>query len=348
MDKKFRNRGLPSLNEQARLRHRQITTGRVAPGGLPPKVFLWGLVVLIVGGFLYFRSAQSELEEQRRGVMTKQRATAKLLGPKLIPLRDKVEAGALELAKPGKDFVDTHVDWSSVFSSPSVYLRVRQSSAVNPELLREAASASLRDGFTSCLISDAKAQSPVSGKVCKNSSECERGELCNQFEHCQRPSSPFNMRMLYRALSVLSEKWVSEVRDAGTDYALVGYERGLDSITKVDIPMAIDIYQKARYSIVVLDEDPKGGLPAEIPNAFELDSERVQRSAHFARVGVWDLKSGKLLARIRAEAAGELRDVGTRAPSGGPESAAARARQANSCGLALSFKTAVLPESGHD
>src|SRR5690606_9608955 len=110
------------------------------------------------------------------------------------------------------------------------------------------------------------------------------------------------------------------------------------------IPMAIDIYQKARYSIAVLDEDPKGGLPPEIPNAFESESERVQRSAHFARVGVWDIKSGKLLARVRAEAAGELRDVGTRSSSATPESAAARARQANSCGLALAFKAKVLPE----
>lgn len=341
---KFRNRGLPSLNEQAKVRHRQITTGRVAVGGLPPKVFLWGMFALIVGGFLYFRSAQSELEEQRRGVMTKQRATAKLLAPKLIPLRDRVEAGAFALAKDGDDFIDTTVDWRQLLSSPSVYLRIRLKDAQSAEALREAATSSLRDGFTSCLMVDAKAQSPVTGKSCKNSDECESGELCNQFEHCQRPSSPFNMRMLYRALSVLSEKWVGEVRDATSEYALTAYDRGLDSITRVDIPMAIDIYQKARYSIAVLDEDPKSGLPAEIPNAFESEPERVQRSAHFARVGVWDLKSGKLLARVRGEAAGELRDVGSRAASGGPESSAARARQANSCALALEFKAKVLPD----
>ncbi len=312
---KFRNRGLPSLNEQARVRHRQITTGRVAVGGLPPKVFLWGMFVLVVGGFLYFRSAQSELEEQRRGVMTKQRATAKLLGPKLIPLRDRVEAGAFALAKDGKDFVDDSVDWPQVLASPSVYLRIRLKDASSAEALREAATSSLRDGFTSCLMVDAKAQSPVTGVSCKNSDECQSGELCNQFEHCQRPSSPYNMRMLYRALSVLSEKWVSEVREATSEYALTAYDRGLDSITQVDIPMAIEIYQKARYSFAVLDEDPPGGLPTEIPNAFESESERVQRSAHYARVGVWDIKTGRLLARVRAEASGQLRDVGTRAAS---------------------------------
>ncbi len=341
---KFRNRGLPSLNEQARVRYRQITTGRVAVGGLPPKVFLWGMFVLIVGGFVYFWHAQSVLEEQRRGVMTKQRSTAKLLAPKLIPLRDRVEAGAFALAKDGKDFVDESVDWSRVLASPSVYLRIRQKDASSAEALREAATSSLRDGFTSCLMVDAKAQSPVTGASCKNSDECQSGELCNQFEHCQRPSSPFNMRMLYRALSVLSEKWVSEVRDATSEYALTAYDRGLDSITQVDIPMAIEIYQKARYSFTVLDEDPPGGLPTEIPKAFESESERVQRSAHFARVGVWDIKTGKLLARVRAEASGQLRDVGTRAASGGPESAAARARQANSCALALAFRSKVLPE----
>lgn len=317
-------------------------------GGLPPKVFMWGLLVLIAGGFIYFWNAQSELEEQRRGVMTKQRATAKLLGPKLIPLRDRVEAGAFALAQDGKDFVDESVDWQQLLAAPSVYLRIRLKDAASAEALRGAATSSLRDGFTSCLMVDAKAQSPVTGAGCKNSDECQSGELCNQFEHCQRPSSPYNMRMLYRALSVLSEKWVGEVRDATSEYALTAYDRGLDSITKVDIPMAIDIYQKARYSFTVLDEDPPGGLPTEIPNAFESESERVQRSAHYARVGVWDIQSGKLLARVRAEAAGELRDVGSRAASGGPESAAARSRQANSCGLALAFKAKVLPEEFRD
>src|SRR5690606_15400303 len=123
---------------------------------------------------------------------------------------------------------------------------------------------------------------------------------------------------------------------------LTAYDRGLDSVTKVDLPIAIDVYQRAKYVVVVLDEDPKDGIPPEIPEAEESVTERVQRVQHPARVGVFELPSGKLLARLRSEAGGELRDVGTRKPPGGEAATAARARQATSCGLALDVRDQLL------
>lgn len=335
--------GLPSLHDSRLNRKRQLVTGKVNVGGLPPKVFLWGLSVLIVGGFLYFWNAQAELDDQRQAILTKQRATAKLLGPKLIPMRDSIEEGVTELAQSEKWFVSPEVDWKELFSSPGVYMRVRLEAAKEIESLREAGAESLRDGFTSCLIVDPKAKLPTSGKPCKRSKECESGEFCNLYDYCQRPSSPFNMRMLYRALQVLSDEWVDDVREAGTDYALIGLDRSLDSITEVDLPIAIDVYQRAKYAIVVLDEDPKKGLPKPLPETFESKAERVQRVPHFARIGVWQLPSGKALARVRARAEGALRDVGTRKAPAGRESQAARARQVNSCALALDFRQKVTP-----
>ena len=74
-----------------------------------------------------------------------------------------------------------------------------------------------------------------------------------------------------------------------------------------------------------------------IEGADESDAERVQRSQHMARVGIWDLKSGQLLLRLRTEAAGQLHDVGRRA-SQDPASLAARQRQANGCAVALAVK----------
>jgi len=335
--------GLPSLNQSKVARRHRAASGKVAlRGGIPPNVFLWGLLLLVVGGFLYFRSAQAELEQQRAALMTKQRATAKVLGPKLLPLRDLVEAGALSLAQEGKESIDTKVDWEKLFHSPGVYLRARVVDAQSIDSVRKAATGSLRDGFTSCLIVDPTAKGPTTGKVCTFSNECESGEYCNEYQNCQRPSSPFNMRMLYRALLILSEKWVSEVRNAGTDTAITVYDRGLDSVTKVDIPLAIDIYQRAKFALVVLDEDPEGGLPPAIPGAEETEAERVQRTAHTARIGVWELPSGRLLARINASATGELRDAGTRPSATGQEAVAARSRVANSCALALEFKSQVL------
>ncbi len=338
-----RKPGLPSLNESRDSRRKRAASGRVnLAGGIPPKVFGYGMLVLIVGGFIIFRQAQAELEDQRQGIMTKQRATAKVLGPKLIPLRDIVEKGALELAGEGKTFVDPSVDFSALFQKPGVYLRLRKQEANDVASLQEAAADSLRDGFTACLIQDPSAQPPTSGKACAESKECASGEYCNEFNHCQRPSSPFNMRMLYKSLLVLSEKWTKEVREAGTEYALTAYERGLDSVTQVDIPIAIDIYRRSKYAVIVLDEDPKGGLPKPLAGSFEKEAERVQRTEHYARIGVWDLGSGKLLARSRAYAAGELREAGSRKAEVSVESHAARSRTANSCGLALNFKAQVM------
>lgn len=330
--------GLPSLHDSRLNRKRQLVTGRVNVGGLPPKVMLWGLFVLVVGGFLYFWDAQAELEDQRRAVMTKQRATAKILAPKLIPMRDTIERGVQELSADGKERVADDVDWDKTFMSPGVYMRARLKDAKDLETLRNVSSEALRDGFTACLIRDPNAKPATSGKECRESQECEAGEFCNEYKACQRPSSPFNMRMLYRALHVLSDKWVGEVRKAGTEYAITAYDRSLDSTTKVDLPIAIEVYQRSKYAIVVLDEDPKGGLPKPLStNEFESEALRVQRVPHHARVGIWELPSGKLLARVRARADGELREVGTRRAPGGLESEAVRARQANNCALALDF-----------
>lgn len=338
--------GLPSLRESRLNRKRQLVTGRVNVGGLPPKVFLWGLFVLVVGGFLYFWDAQAELDEQRRAVMTKQRATAKILAPKLIPMRDAIEQGVKELASEGKERVSRDLDWDKILMSPSVYMRARLADAQDLETLREVGSEALRDGFTACLIRDPNAKPATSGKECRESAECEAGEFCNEYKACQRPSSPFNMRMLYRALHVLSDKWVNEVREAGTEYAITAYDRSLDSTTKIDLPIAIEVYQRSKYAIVVLDEDPKGGLPEPLStNEFEPAAQRVQRVAHHARVGIWELPSGKLLARARARADGELREVGTRRAPSGLESEAVRARQANNCALALDFRSQLSPEA---
>ncbi len=336
--------GLPTLNESRKQRRRRITSGKAAIGGIPPRLFLGGLVLLIVGGFFYFRSSQAELEEQRRRIMAKQRAVATELGPRLLPMRDQIEQGLQELAEPEEidEFVASGVDWEKLFSQSGIYLRLRRSVATDLSKARSAAMDSLRDGFTACLIRDPRAKPRHKGEPCETSQDCKPGELCNEYDVCGRPSSPFNARLLYRALSVLSEKWTQEVREAGTELALVAYERGLDSVTEVDIPVAIDVYQRAKYFVIVVDEEPKGGLPPHVDqDRLETEMQRLQRTPHQARVGVWSLPEGKPLARIEAEAAGKLRDVGRKVDLG-PEALAARTRQANSCALALSMRQQLL------
>jgi len=336
--------GLPSLNTSRRTRHRQTVTGRAVVAGIPPKLFGFGLLVLVVGGFLYFRKAQAELAEQRGRIMAKQRAIAAELGPRLLPLRDRVETAARELASgDASRFVQPGVDFHQLFGLPGLYLRALRADASNLDALRKAAQESLRDGFTACILRDERARPQATGKPCRESNACEAGELCSEYGVCARPSSPFNTRLLYRALGVLSDRWTAEVEAAGTDLALVAYERGLDSVTEVDIPVAIDVYQRSKYVVVVLDEPPEGGLPPKVDkDQPETDLERTLRAPHLARVGIWSLPEGKLLARLRAPAAGSLRDVGQRTIMSA-STEAARARQANSCGLALEVRAQLLP-----
>ncbi len=330
--------GLPSLNEARAERKRQLATGRAKVAGFPPHLVLWAFVILGTAGVLYYRNSQTELERDRNALMAKQRAVAALLGPKLFPIRDKVESAAKELSGdyPG-DFVAPGQDLERLAETPSVYLRLRQEDASDVEKLRKAATASLRDGFTSCLYRDPHAAVPASGTTCRLSADCQPGELCTEYNVCQRPTQPFNMRLVYRALHVLSSKWTDEVHQARNELAIDAYDGGLESVTRVDVPAAIEVFQRSKLVTVVVDEPPKEGLPAAIEGADESDAERVQRSQHMARVGIWDVKSGQLLLRLRTEAAGQLHDVGRRA-SQDPAALAARQRQANGCAVALAVK----------
>ncbi len=328
--------GLPSLNASRATRYRQLTSGKTAIGGIPPKLFLGGLAILVIGGFVYFQNAQSAIDAQRSSLMAKQRAVAEALGPKLLPIQAAVDKGLAALTTgPFKDERASDVDFSKLFTTPGLYLRLRKEDAKDAKRGRAAAQKSLRDGFTSCLIRDPKASAPQEGSACKESRDCEPGALCSEYKVCQRPSSPFNMRLLYRAVSVLSPEWVAEVEDASSELGLIAYERGLDSVTRVDIPVAIEVYQRAKYFVIVVDEDPPEGLPKALDGTDETAEERIQRVAHPARVGVWELPSGRQLARLSAQAAGELREVGVRKGMNDAISAAGRTRQATSCGLAL-------------
>ncbi len=86
------------------------------------------------------------------------------------------------------------------------------------------------------------------------------------------------------------------------------------------------------------------GSRAEIPDAGETAAERLQRTAHFARVGIWDLKTNEPVLKLRAEAGGTFVPVGKR-PVDDPLVNAAQQRQVNSCALALEVKSALAPKS---
>lgn len=336
-----RERGLPSVNQARSESRRAIVVGRVRLRGVPPHFWLWSLTAIGIFTVVYWRIAQGHLESRKAQVMAKQRAIARSIGPSLLPFRDKVERWAAELAGnyPG-NLVEPGASYETIRQTPGVYLRLRLANARSAKDLRKAARLSLHDGFTSCLFLHKGAGDPTVGPHCKATSECEPGKLCNEWEVCAEPPIPYNMRLAYRTLRVLSTEWTDELHETTSELAVNAYDRDLDSTTRFDVRIAADILARSRYFTLVLDEDPKEGLPTELPDAGETAEERVQRVGHWARVGIWDLESGKQLLRLRSEASGEFVPMGTKVVRD-PAILAAQARQVNSCQLALDVKSAL-------
>lgn len=337
-----RQRGLPSLNEARDQRRRQLVSGKARIYGGSPQFWLWTALLIVAFAVVYWKYALGQLESQKGAVMAKQRAVMQTIGPKIIPFRDRVEAWVLELGGDGLPSVGSpSASLDAIATGPGVYLRLRLSRAKDVPSLRQAAARSLRDGFTSCLF---VRREDTEGPPCKTPSDCTGGLLCNDWSVCARPSQPYNLRLAYRTLRILSSEWTDGLHQATTDLAVRAHELDLDAVTKNDVPVAAELLARARYFTAVLDEEPATGLPPALEHAKgereETDEERIQRAPHVARVGIWDVRSGQLLVRLRAEAAGEFVPVGTRTVDS-PQTLAAERRQVNGCALALEVKDAI-------
>lgn len=310
-----------------------------------PQFWLWTMVGMLAFGVIYWWYAANELEKQKSAVMARQRAFAVKLGPQLYPVRDKVEGWTTELAGawPG-DFVHPALSVDKLSTSRGAYLRLRLEDAQDVERIRRVADRSLHDGFTSCLFVR-EARTANEGVACVNSADCSSGEICNEFDRCAAPTQPFNLRLMYRALRVLSSTWTDELHQATSDYRVKVFDRDLDAVAKTDVPVALELTARAQYFTVLLDETPATGLP-EVPGVNvkngleETEMEQLQALVHFVRLGVWDLEKGELLLRLRVEAGATFLPVGPMA-SAPLASQRARQRQVNNCSIAQSLRERV-------
>lgn len=332
-------RGLPSLNEARAERRRVFAVGKVRLRAMPPQFWLWTALGMAAFGVIYWRIAAGELESQKSAVMAKQRAISKSLGPRIVPFAERIEKWAAELAGPWKgEWIDPSLRWDAIASKPGVYLRLPIAEASDPTKLRAAGMKSLRDGFTSCFFIGDSWSNATEGPKCARNADCAPGLLCNDWEVCTRPPRPYNMRLAYRALRVLTSEWTNQLHEASNDLEVRVMERDLEQVTRVDVPVAIELLQQAKFVAVVLDEAPaaevladNGTLPNESPEA------RVQRLPHAARVGLWNLSTGQQIVRWRGRADGRLVQAG-KPVNLSPETQAAQARQANSCMLAWDLR----------
>jgi hypothetical protein len=333
-----RERGLPAVNQAKVEQRRALVLGRVRLSGVPPHFWLWSLTAIGLFSVVYWRIAQGHLESAKAQVMAKQRAIARTIGPSILPFRDKVERWAVELAGayPG-DLVAPGAPYDQIRQSAGVYLRLRLANAKTPKDIRKAARVSLHDGFTSCMFVQKDATDPTKGPECRTTSQCSPGKLCNEWNVCSEPPVPYNMRLAYRTLRVLSNEWTDELHGTTSELVVNAYDRDLDSVTRYDVRIAADILARSKYFTLVLDEDPPSGPPKELPDAGETPEERVQRVGHPARVGIWDLTDGHQVLRLRSDASGEFVPMGERVVRD-PAILAAQARQVNGCALALAVR----------
>ncbi|WP_437310555.1 hypothetical protein [Sorangium sp. So ce388] len=316
-----RERGLPSVYKAREARTKMRW---------PPAKF-WGYTALLlaVSAILHWKWSQGQIESARQKLMARQRAVAVELGPRWIPMRERVEGWTLELSRgAGPELVDREALKAWNFRElAGIYLRLRVDEATSVEAVRKNAQQSLRDAFTACLLRVPN-PNPLAGAECKRTRDCPAGEYCNEAERCSRPAQPFNLRVAYRTMHVLSEEWVRDAQDASSELRLRLLESSFDDTMRDDVPLAAELLTRAQYYLLVLDEPVEGATT----------TEALLGMPHMARVGVWRLSDGKPILRVRREASGNLIG-GTPSVEGGVLEA--RQRQANSCALALSVREAM-------
>ncbi len=334
-EEKPRARGLPSI-EKAR-------EGRAeGKARMPaPKFWAYAGLVLAIGFILHWKWSDAEIEHTKQKLLADQRGVTAELGPRWFPLRERIEGWVTGLAKdPGPEVIDKAALAKWDFRTrPGLYLRLRVEDAQTPQDVRKGARDSLRDGFTACLMRVPN-PSATEGKECKRTRDCPAREFCNEQDHCSRPAQPFNLRVAYRTMQILSDEWVRDVQAADSELRIRLYETSFEDAVKDDLRLAAELLQQAEYLLVVLDETPPGlaAQGAGKPDGGAALTEAVQGVSHQARIGVFRLSDGKVLLRVRRESGGEL--IGM-APQADSEVLAARQRQANSCALALAVREAM-------
>lgn len=333
-DDQERVRGLPSID--------QARADRKRTRWFPVRFWLWAMTFIGAGIIVWWKIDQGEIEEMKSELLSRQRAVVKELGPRWFPLRDKIETWTAEcgaeafIEQPADDLVE---EWD-FRKEAGIYLRLAQSATKSPEAIRDAATKSLRDGFTSCLFT-VDNPSPLAGIECMDSSDCPDKHLCNEFNHCQEPSQPVNMRLAYKSLHMLGDQWVANVQEIDNKLTARGALATFEAANKFDLPVATDLLLGSKYFLVVVDEAVKvddSDLQHTLPeaDAGTEDDRSIPTAPHPARVCMWRLSDGERMFAVRAKASGELR--GTMGPDVGPQTRIAQQRQANSCSLALEVR----------
>jgi hypothetical protein len=189
--------------------------------------------------------------------------------------------------------------------------------------VRRASSSSQKDGFVGCLLREPN--------VAAARGDADAGAFAEQ---------PWNWQKAYGATRILTDEWVAEVKNAPDPLRLKVFDEQYEKAVMSEIPLAIDLVRQAQFFLLVLDEDSdeakavaEGGIVSEAV---------LQRSPHYARVHLYDLRNGKEALSLRRSAEASFVFAGEHGATD-PETLDALKRQVNNCALAKEVDRAIAP-----
>jgi hypothetical protein len=280
-----------------------------AQGGL---VALGAIVLALVAHKIV---SEREMASGRQALLAKQRAVVATLGQKWFPLRDRIEGFILGASGEYQgDMVDPQARTGAFKTEPGLYLRMRLAEAKSADAIRNVAADARKDAFPGCLLHE---PNPAGAR-----GEVDGGAF---------PEQPWNLGRAYAATRILNDDWGGVVKDADDDLQLRLLEEQYDDAMKGDIPLAIDVVQRAQFLLLALDEDVPAA--AAYVDGGTFTEEALQMVAHPTRVHLFDLASGREILRLRRVGEASVIPAGEHVVTDA-ETRDAEQRQANNCALA--------------
>jgi hypothetical protein len=308
-------RGLPAIARLREERSRRgsrwtMQAGLVAAGAV--------LVSLVAHTFV----SRRDLESGKRALIAKQNAVRVTLGVDWFALRDRLEQDAVRAAGPYRgDHVETEARGGAFRTQPGLYLRMRMVDAQTTEGVARAALTSQRDGVVACLLREPNERGARG--------DLDAGAFAEQ---------PWNLGQAYWATRILLPDWSSAIEETDDAMRLRLYSAQYDEAMSSEIPLAVDILQRAKFFLLVLDEaSPDASSPDGGPDA---DEAALQLLGHPARVFLFDTSTGRELLRLRRSGQGRVLQVGESFTTD-QETRDAMQRQANNCSLGRQVEEAL-------
>ncbi|MGH7282345.1 MAG: hypothetical protein ACRELY_12520 [Polyangiaceae bacterium] len=296
--------------------------GRGKYSRMTPNVMLVALVGVVGVLIAYWFFSQRSLAEQKSNLLAKQHAAVATVGAEWFPMRDKIEGIVLDSAKsfPDQDFIaPDHFDFRAM---PGIYLRLRVAEARDVASVRSAAQNSVKDAVCGCLLK-----------------EPNPSALRGDADAGGAPEQPWNMRQAYASTRILTDEWANEVRDSSDDLRLRVFQQQYDQAVNGEIAQSIDIIKRARFFLLVLDEDePEAKTKAD---GGAITEEILQTVEHESRVRIVDTQTWKDIAVLRRTGVGDLVQVGENHGPVDSESRDSTSRQVKNCSLGMQVSRAL-------